>query len=52
MVSSGRQSPHARMQECRAEHAARKFASTLCDPFKDDKKTDLKQTTNTIFPTT
>jgi hypothetical protein len=40
------------MQECRAEHAARKFASTLCDPFKDDKKTDLKQTTNAIFPTT
>jgi hypothetical protein len=40
------------MQECRAEQAAGKFANTLCDPFKDDKETDLKQTTNTIFPTT
>ena len=54
LASNGKrwQSPHARMEECRAEHAARKFANTLYDPFKDDKETDLKQTTNMIFPTT
>jgi hypothetical protein len=40
------------MRECRAEHAARKFANSLYDPFKGDKETDLKQTTNTICPTT
>jgi hypothetical protein len=30
----------------------RKFANTLCDRFKGDEETDLKQTTNAIFPTT
>jgi hypothetical protein len=38
--------------KCHRLYAARKFANTLCEPFKDDKETDLKQTTNTIFPTT
>jgi hypothetical protein len=25
------------MQECRAEHAAGKFANTLCDPFRTQR---------------
>lgn len=36
----------------RAEHAASKVRRTLCDRFKGDEETDLKQTTNAIFPTT
>jgi hypothetical protein len=39
-------------QESRAEHAASKVRRTLCDRFKGDEETDLKQTTNAIFPTT
>jgi hypothetical protein len=40
------------MQEAALNTPHRKFANTLCDRFKDDKETDLKRTTNAIFPTT